>query len=233
MYKIASFARFSRELDPAAVLRHWRAEYAAMVRSIPGVARYAQNRLLGPPPGVMGPPPGRPGGSEKQRLFDVYACLWFADEPAFETATTTSQWKHATEDAASFLDLSSAVTVPVDERVIKEGDHAPFKEVSVFLFKEGMEKEDASDHWANIHGPLGVAAAPDFTRYVQNHVLEDIDGSTLRSFDGFAEHWFRNEEAYVRTIDSPKWKECDEDGYNFIDMTDIWQATVDELIIGA
>ena len=79
---------------------------------------------------------------------------------------------------------------------------------------------------------LGVAAAPEFARYVQNHVIQGADGAGGEPlFDGFAEHWFQDEAAYLRTIESPDWKACDEDGYNFIDMWDIWQASVDEVIV--
>src|SRR3990172_9925592 len=97
-----------------------------------------------------------------------------------------------------------------------------------------MGREEGRDYWTNIHGPLGVEVAPEMTRYTQNHVLETVEAGgsgASPDFDGFAEHWFADRDAYLRTVRSPGWELAREDGYNVFDMSVLWETVVEEVVI--
>jgi uncharacterized protein (TIGR02118 family) len=224
MYKIASFGRFLPTLDKNEGRAYWRDVHGPLGAAVPGVLRYTQNHVVGPVPDPSHP-------SDAGIPFDGYACLWFEDHAAFEAARTTPEWQALGEDGKKLFDETATISSPVDERVMKEGDLTPFKEVAVTMFKPGMPKKEASDYWTNVHGPLGIELAPDFGRYVQNHAIQPTDGGPQPPFDGFAEHWYDDEAAFFRVVTSPDWKRVVDDGYLVFDMETMWQALVDEVVI--
>lgn len=224
MYKIACFGRFLPELDKAQARSYWRNVHGPLGRSVPGVARYVQNHFVGAPPSE-----GR--ASEVPIPFDGYACLWFADRAACDAAMKTPEWQALVEDGQNLFDGDATMSSPVDERVMKEGDYTPFKEVAVTFFKSGLSKKAASDYWTNTHGPLGIEVAPEFGRYVQNHAIQPTDGGPAPGFDGFAEHWFDDKDAFLRTMTSPDWQRVVDDGLEVFEMSTLWEALVEEVVI--
>ncbi len=222
MYKVASFGRFLPTLDKDEARSYWRDVHGPLGRAVPGVVRYVQNHIVGSPPEV---------GREVPIPFDGYACLWFTDRAAFEAATQTPEWQALAEDGRKLFDETATMSSPVDERVMKEGDYTSYKEVAVTCFKTGMSKKDASDYWTNVHGPLGIELAPDFGRYVQNHAIQPTDGGPAPAFDGFAEHWYDDEAAFFRVVNSPDWQRVVDDGDEVFDMSSLWQALVEEVVI--
>lgn len=225
MYKIASFGRFLPRLDKEEARAYWRDVHGPLGAAVPGVVRYTQNRVVGAVPDPSHPSDGG------EIPFDGYACLWFEDRASFEEAKETPEWAALAEDGRKLFDEAATISSPVDERVMKEGEHRGVKEIAVTLFKPGMRKQEASDYWTNVHGPLGIELSPDFGRYVQNHAIQPTDGSPAPAFDGFAEHWYDDEAAFLRVVTSPDWKRVVDDGYLVFDMDTMWQAFVDEVVI--
>jgi uncharacterized protein (TIGR02118 family) len=225
-YKLVSFARFRPDMDPDEAARYWREEHGPLGAKIPGLLRYEQNLFVGRVPlkdGLGDEPP-----------FDGYAALWFAGEEAFLAATETALWEELDADGAAFLDTSATMSARVEERVIVDGSHTPYKVVAVANFRADLKKRAASRYWTEVHGPLGVKGAPGFTRYVQNHVVGEsrvASGAPRPTFDGFAEHWLADRNAYLETVRSPDWDAVIEDGFEVFDMGDLWEAEALELVV--
>jgi uncharacterized protein (TIGR02118 family) len=74
--------------------------------------------------------------------------------------------------------------------------------ISLGFYKRrpGLTKNQFSNHWANIHGPL-IRSIPNLnrylTRYVQHHLTPDdlYPVPAGMEFDGFSEVWFTSHEA--------------------------------------
>ena len=141
----------------------------------------------------------------------------------------SEEWATADADGATFVDGSSAVVAGVEERVIVEGPRDGFKSLWIARFLPDQPKKQSSDYWTNDHGPLTLAAGG-FTRYVQNHTIELFTPDTPETpaFDGFAEHWFADRQAYLDAIGSPAWQGLGADGVHFLDTTRSWGSAVDE-----
>lgn len=226
MYQLTAFVRFREGADREEARTHWRDVHGPLGKAVPGVARYVQNHIA--------PLAGDRGARGEPLFFDGYASFWFQDVAAFEAAKGAPQWGTMRDDTEHFLDMSATVVVRIDERVIKDGAHAPFKEIGVVRFKTGIGRQEASDYWTNTHGPLGVDTAPEMLRYTQNHVLGAVDTggpNTNAPFDGFAEHWFADRESYLRTVNAPGWERARQDGFNVFDMAVLWETPVEEIVI--
>jgi uncharacterized protein (TIGR02118 family) len=219
MYKLAGFLRFRPELDQAEARRYWSEVHGPLVAQIPGLVRYVQSDYLGP----LSLAPDSGNGLQ----FDGYVAHWYADRDALLRAMQSQEWANVMEDGARIVDVGSAVMGPVDERVLEDGDAGPFKTIGIAHFPAGKPRQEASDYWTDVHGPLTLEAGG-FLRYVQNHAIADPDWNL--SLDGFAEHWFEDEEAYRSAVASPGWKTLEEDGPNFIDLERFSGAIVNERV---
>jgi uncharacterized protein (TIGR02118 family) len=108
-----------------------------------------------------------------------------------------------------------------------------FKVVWVARFPQGMAKEDARRHWADVHGPLCIRSS--IPRYVQNHVLGPLPSAAgvpddETHFDGYSCGWWPDEDAFRATMAEPAWQALVDDGDNVFDMdwTDRMSAQVVE-----
>lgn len=232
MYKTAWFHRFRAELDEGAADERWR-ETDSLVRSVPGIEGFAANRATGPHPSLS-------GASEERVFFDGYTCAWFADRDTYLAATGTTEWKAlstATDDLFEGT-FQEGMSATVEERILKEGALSPFKAVWVLRFREGIDRAWARDFWTNEHARF-VIAAPGVDRYLQNHVVatlgetqSDDDALAALGFDGFAECWFEDRDAFLRAVSSEQWAGLVEDGIHLFDMTALWGAVVEERRVG-
>jgi len=226
MYQLTGFVRFLLGMDKEKARRHWRDVHGPLGKVVPGIDRYVQNHFA--------PLPGDGRLSLEELPFDGYASLWFADKAACEAALQTPEWQLLVEDGDNFLEMPTIVSMEIEERVIKDGPRTPFKEICVVTFKAGMTKQEAGDYWTNVHGSLGVEVAPEMTRYTHNHVVEPLTAGgsgASPDFDGFAEHWFHDRDAYLRTVSSLGWELAREDGYNVFDMSVLWETAIEEYVI--
>ncbi len=229
MYKVAWIARFPQGMSKEAARRHWAEVHGPMCAKT-GVERYVQNHVVGPLPLVS-------GVAEEETFFDGYSCGWWADEASFRATMATPEWQALVEDGENVFDMAwlEGMSAQVVEYPQVEGPASPYKVVWIVRFKEGMDRDEASAYWRNVHGPIFKGLEID--RYVQNHAVAPVGGGgeardPLR-FDGFSECWFADEEQFLGAVESDTWAEAVEDGQNLFDMSQMWGAVLDERVVKA
>ena len=89
----------------------------------------------------------------------------------------------------------------------------------IYLFnrKPELSVEEFQRYWRDTHGPI-AAKIPGVRRYVQCHTLPSLyAGDTPPPYDGAAELWFDDMEAFQRAAGSPEVAAAIEDERKFID----------------
>jgi len=215
--------RFLPTVDKVEARRHWHEVHAPLVAKIPGLAAYTQ----GDPVERIGA-----GMTESAETWDAYIAHWYPDEATFQAAMKSPEWAAIDADGGSFVDMTYAPLVAVDERVIVDGPRAGFKVVWMGRFKEGLARTDASDYWTEAHGSLR-ASTGGLKRYVQNHttkflwpVSDDDPG-----YDGVGEVWYADRDAYLESVQSAAGVRAEADDANFADRARSWAAVVDERFV--
>ena len=83
--------------------------------------------------------------------------------------------------------------------------------------KEELSVDEFQTYWRETHGPI-AAKIPGVRRYVQCHTLpETYGGKEPPPYDGAAELWFDDMEAFRGGIASPECEAARQDELNFID----------------
>jgi uncharacterized protein (TIGR02118 family) len=91
-----------------------------------------------------------------------------------------------------------------------------YKTIFAITFKE--DKDASLEHWLGTHAKL-IVELPGVVKYVQNEMIEK-QGDT--GFDGLAELYFRDENAYKEAMESDQWNDVVQpDGDNFV----VWDET--------
>ena len=226
MFKVAWIARFVAGKDPAEVRGYWAEQHGPLCITMPALDSYVQNHVLGPLPSVS-------GVSEEETMFDGYSCAWWSDEEAYETSMASPEWDELARDGDNIFDMQWlwGMSAQVQEYPIIEGPSSPYKVVWIVRFKEGLERAQADEYWANTHGPIFKGL--DIDRYVQNHVVKPLAPDVELGFDGFSECWFRDEDAFLRSINSDAWAEAVEDVVNIFDGSMLWGARLQERVVKA
>jgi uncharacterized protein (TIGR02118 family) len=97
--------------------------------------------------------------------------------------------------------------------------------------KSGLTREEFSQYWSRIHGPLG-ARIPGLRRLVQSQAIEVPGDTRTPDFDGVAELWFDDVAALLAARQSPEWSAATADEANFVDaMQSAYLVTVEREII--
>lgn len=104
-----------------------------------------------------------------------------------------------------------------------------FKVVFLVHKKAGIESDQFRRHWRQVQGALG-AKIPGTRKYVQNHSIGGIGGGAP-AYDGFAEMWFDDREAFERAMATPEAQAAIADLPNFLDTTRMQSFCVDEIQI--
>ncbi len=101
----------------------------------------------------------------------------------------------------------------------------------VFLVhkRADIDAQEFRCHWRETQGAIG-AKIPGVRKYVQNHTIADPDGSTP-PYDGFAEMWFDNKEAFEQAMATPEAQAAIADLPNFLDVERMQSFVVDEINI--
>jgi hypothetical protein len=224
MFKVVWIARFPDGMANADARRHW-AEVHGPLCASSSIPRYVQSHVTGPLPG------------EQETYFDGYSAGWWPDEEAFDATMASPEWLALVDDGDNVFDMewTDSMSAQVEEHVIVDGPHSPYKIASVARFKPGFTRDEAQRYWREVHGPLGAAAGMD--RYVQNHCVKPVGGGGVATapllFDGYAEAWFRDEAAYLEAIAAPAWERLLADGAELFDTTALWGAVLHERIVKA
>ncbi len=95
----------------------------------------------------------------------------------------------------------------------------------------GMSEEDFHHYWREVHGPLALECLPVMgaCKYVQTHTVSTPLNEMIKemkgqadAFDGIAEIWWDDMDAFMKAMDSEKWQEAQDRLFNdekvFIDL---------------
>src|SRR4051794_8778885 len=88
------------------------------------------------------------------------------------------------------------------------------KFIALLKRRDGMSIHDFQTYWRDVHGPL-ITGAPGLRRYIQSHAVIEAYGSYPQAYDGMAEAWFDDIEAYQ--AGQAAWGEAGQDLPNFVD----------------
>ena len=94
--------------------------------------------------------------------------------------------------------------------------------------KQGMSVEQFQRYWRETHGPI-AGRLPGLRRYVQCHTLPELyAGERPPPYDGAAELWFDDMDAWEKAMASPELMAAREDERNFIDHSKVFFIITEE-----
>ena len=102
------------------------------------------------------------------------------------------------------------------------------KVVFVVHKRPDMDPREFRRHWKETQGAL-AAKIPGIRKYVQNHSVSASGGAA--PYDGFAEVWFDDQEAFEHAMATPEAKAAIADLPNFLDAERLQSFVVDEINI--
>jgi uncharacterized protein (TIGR02118 family) len=112
-----------------------------------------------------------------------------------------------------------------------------YKVIWLVKFRKDMQRNEVLRWWRGHHGDL-ARATPGMIRYVQNHWVSPLDPPTQLpisgaepAFDGHAEHWFENREAYEAAMQSEEWKKTRVDGPVGFDSSTLVGGLLEEYVV--
>jgi uncharacterized protein (TIGR02118 family) len=233
MHKVGFIGRYLPGVSKADGRAHWEGQHAAITAAVPGIVKYRLNFATANL--------GLVDVNDDPTRFDGYACIWFADQAAFDSAMQSPEWGAVVADAAEFLDVDFTLSMAsaVEENVVIDGPEGPFKAVWVCRFKDEIRAEEsktaqAHAYWKGTHGSHYGVKVPGIDRYVQNHNTASITGNPPE-FDGFSECWFQDRAAFDVTMEAPEWDEMNNDAPNLFVVeefiVDGYSALIDEITI--
>ncbi len=223
MFKTVWFVRFVENLQTQEAHRYWLDVHAPMCAAT-DVGGYIQNHVAGPIPAIAGP-------AEERTFFDGYATGEWRDREAYEETMARPDWRAVAADAEHFLDIPAVagLAAQIEEHVLVDGPHSPFKAVWVVRFKEGVDPVEMHRYWLEVHGPLFPLDEMD--RYVQNHVVGPLADFGPPVIDGYSECWFTDLDQFTRAIQSDAWAEAVADSPHLFDVSQMWGAVLDERVV--
>ena len=233
MFKVGLIGRYLPGIDAAAGRARWQGPHARLTAGVPGVVKY---RLNFPTQNVV-----LLGVTDAPNKFSGYACIWFADESAFQAAMASPEWAAVAADAAEFLDMDYTLSMAavVEENVVIDGPEGPFKAVWICRFKDDIRADpdktaDAHAYWKLTHGSHYGVQVPGISRYVQNHNVASLTDAQPE-FDGFSECWFADRTAFDVCMASEEWDTMNGDAFNLFVVeefiVDGHSAVLDEIIV--
>src|SRR5579871_2968430 len=203
MFKVVWVARFNRGMSREQAGAHWTEVHGPLGLALDGLTGYVQNHVRGAitASGIGDGPPA----------FDGYACEYWSDRETFERGLRSPEWAAVVKDGGIVFEQGAldGVNAVLEERVMRDGPRSPFKVAWFAKWLPGLRRDEASDHWRNVHGPIALRV-PEIDRYVQNLVVASIGGDGVddapTAYDGFSECWFADREAYERALRHPAWR---------------------------
>jgi len=194
---IATAAR-RPDFEEAAFHDYWKNVHGPLALQMDNLKRYVQShRLPQPLPGF------------EQVPYDGVAEVWFDTLDELLHLPQNPQYQTGAQaDEPKFLDMSKLAFMATREHVVIEGppmhrDTAWIKAVFLLRRRPDLSVGQFQDYWLNGHAPqtpldMGVL------RYVQCHVLPETYAHGAPVFDGMAELWFENLDAFMAYWLSPR-----------------------------
>jgi hypothetical protein len=110
-----------------------------------------------------------------------------------------------------------------------------YKVIWLTKFRADVPRDEVLAWWRGPHADL-AKATPGMIRYVQSYWTSALDDDAMPTgelgmFDGHAEHWFPDREAYEQAMRSEQWRLCREDGPTGFDTSTLVGAEVAETVI--
>lgn len=104
MIKLGFGAFFPDGTDRPEAFRYWRDVHGPIVTRIPGLRRYVQHHAV--------------EGYREQPAFAGWVEFWFDSREDLERAADSPEWKAATADSETFLDMSRTMTSLIEEHPV-------------------------------------------------------------------------------------------------------------------
>lgn len=182
MIKMVGLMKRRADLTHEQFSQYWLVKHAPLALKLPGIRRYAQNLVIGGTPGYDGSPE-----------------TWWDDTAALKAAIGSPIMAECNKDEQLFTSEIGGLVVV--ERPILEGQpderKAIIKRMAFLKRKEGLTREQFSEHWLTKHAPLALKL-PGLRRYVQSVAL-----GSKSDYDGVAETWWDDVESMDKAFQSP------------------------------
>jgi hypothetical protein len=210
----------------------WR-QHGRFVRSLAlwsQIRHYEQCRALSPDAAA-------PANFEglAQGLYDGVGMVWFRSFAAVGAALSDPSVHSVFEDEKDVFDDPIADTsLFTREVVFRDTGATRVKFVAFLRRKHGLSREQFLEHWEHTHGPLFLGVAEidaHVTKYVQNHVLDDLTGVMGNRYDGVVEIGFARIEDAPKIFRQGYLDAVRPDEQRFVDLQDMIVLLTDEVLL--
>ena len=178
--------------------RHWRDVHAPLVKRIAAVRRYVQNHRKALAVPGFDDLPYR--GIAELWIDDLAALQAFMDDPAYHTGARADEPNFVDMDKLEFITTREHVFI---DEVKIERDTRLTKAVFLLRRKPGMSVAEFQDYWITGHAPQ-IPRDMGVLRYVQCHALAENYAGGEPPYDGVAELWFADDDAFLAYWTSPR-----------------------------
>ncbi len=214
MFKAIYGARFDETRDRDDARAHWSNVHGGLAIKMPTLRYYVQSHAVDDA--------SAPGAGLEPHALAGYSSEYYADIPTFEAAMKTPIWDEIMDDGPGLWEMDSldGYCTFVEEQVLVEGWHAPYKVGELVAFRDDVDRDAARAQWRDGQREL-AAAIPGLTRHVQNLVIGTVgmygttDDPTV--YQGVSEWWFETPEAYATARASDAWARLREARAGFVD----------------
>jgi uncharacterized protein (TIGR02118 family) len=206
MIKLITLLKRKPGISVQAFQEHWLNIHGPLVAKAPGLTRYVQSHAL------------IQGYAKGDLLFDGIEERWFDALQVMQAFCKSPEAETAVRDAATFLDGSRTVVMPVDVFVVKDGPipKNAVKNIEFVTRRSGMALPAFQRYWREIHGPI-ASRIPVIRRYEQNHLtLSAYAEDAAPPYDGLAVTWFDSTAEMRRGTATPEYAATRLDEANFL-----------------
>ena len=223
MIKAIALAARKPGMSEADFHRYWREVHGPIAREIDTLRRYVQcHRLPTPVPGFDAVP------------YDGVADLWFDSLDDLRALPGNDSYvRGARADEPKFVDMSKLVFLATEEKVVIEGppiarDTQWVKAIFLLRRRPDLSVSAFQDYWLNQHAPQ-IPRDMGVLRYVQCHQIPSTYAEGEPAYDGVAELYFADLDAFMRYWTDPKIQQIfGDDAPRFLDGAHCTAMLTDE-----
>ena len=208
MIHVLYFITRKPSVSDAEFHRYWREVHGPIAKKIPQLKRYAQSHRI--------------SFAGSNSSYDGAAEVWLDNDAALNALRQSPEYlKGALADEPNFIDMNRVEWLVTNDHVILNGLQTPQLVKGIFQLKRkpGMSLAEFRKYWLEVHGPI-VCKLPGLRRYVQCHAVDAAYSYAEPRWDGVAQLWVDDLNAYQRMLDSKEFKEESwPDGAKFLDQS--------------